>query len=174
MTGNSGEDKPQMAANGGHEHELYHHLRKDYFGRALLFHIEKYFPTDRETSKRILIEPVDGFLPRQIAKGIINAIKESQSKNAGHFTNVFNKNVARHTFSPTDGPDYIAFSSDGNMRSMVAFIIKKFEKYYRQMEEGAGRDWLLNHITSSDTFTSMQRELTQQEMDMLMEHIFNV
>ncbi|MDH5755072.1 MAG: hypothetical protein OEZ55_00200 [Nitrospinota bacterium] len=155
------------------EHELYQHLRKDYFGRALLFHIEKYFPTDRETSKRILVEPVDGFLPRQVAQGIINAIKESQSKNAGHFANVFNRNVARHTFS-SNGPDYIAFASDGNMRSMVAFIIKKFEKYYKELNGASSRQWLVNHIVSTPSFSSMQRELTEQEVDLLMENIFKI
>ena len=155
------------------EHELYQHLRKDYFGRALLFHIEKYFPTDRETSKRILMEPVDGFLPRQVAQGIINAIKESQAKNAGHFTNVFNRNVARHTFS-SNGPDYAAFASDGNMRSMVAFIIKKFEKYFKELDSTARREWLVKHIINTQSFSSMQRELTDQEVDLLMENIFNI
>ena len=155
------------------EHELYQHLRKDYFGRALLFHIEKFFPTDRETSRRILMEPVDGFLPRQVAQGIINAIKESQAKNAGHFTNVFNRNVARHTFS-SNGPDYAAFASDGNMRSMVAFIIKKFEKYYKAMDDSAGREWLVRHIAGAPSFSSMQRELTEQEVDLLMDNIFNI
>jgi hypothetical protein len=173
MADNTGAGKPDSTTPGGKDHELYYHLRKDYFGRALLFHVEKYFPADRETSKRILIEPVDGFLPRQVAKGIINAIKESQAKNAGHFTNVFNRNVARHTFSST-GPDYAAFASDGNMRSMVAFIMKKFEKYYKRMDEKEARDWLLRHISSADTFTSMQRGLTSQEMDLLLEHLFNV
>ncbi|MDH4184257.1 MAG: hypothetical protein OEV92_08550, partial [Nitrospinota bacterium] len=158
---------------GNQEHELYHHLRKDYFGRALLFHIEKFFPTDRETSKRILLEPVDGFLPRQIAQGIINAIKESQAKNADHFTNVFNRNVARHTFS-SNGPDYIAFSSDGNMRSMVAFIIKKFEKHIKLMSDEEARKWLSTHIASTETFSAMQRDITDQEMNLLLENIFNV
>ena len=155
------------------EHQLYQHLRKDYFGRALLFHIEKYFPSDRETSKRILQEPVDGFLPRQIAQGIINAIKESQAKNTDHFTNVFNRNVARHTFS-SNGPDYVAFASDGNMRSMIAFIIKKFEKYYRDLDDGHKREWLLHHIVSTTSFSAMQRDLTDREIDLLMEHLFNV
>ena len=156
------------------EHELFHHLRKDYFGRALLFHIEKYFPADRETSKRILLEPVDGFLPRQVAKGLINAIKETQSSNADHFTNVINRNIARHTFSPSNGPDYTAFASDGNMRSMVAFIIKKFEKHFKEMEPKEGRAWLFKHIADTDSFSSMQRDLSEKEMDLLLENLFRV
>ena len=49
--------------------------RKDYFGRALIQSIEKYFPMDEETAEHIKHRPVKGHLPRQTAEGLIQVMK---------------------------------------------------------------------------------------------------
>ncbi|MBI4827360.1 MAG: hypothetical protein HY804_00865 [Nitrospinae bacterium] len=150
------------------------YTRSDYFGRALLFHLEKYFPHGAPEEKRILTEPVHGKLPRQVAAGVAEAIREAVGGRRAGFTGVFARNVSKHTMKTAGHVDYPAFASDGNMRAVVAHVIRRFEARFKAMPHDEGRAWLQRHITSTSAFSAMRRPLAGEEMDLLVKNLFRI
>jgi len=146
--------------------------RSDYFGRALLYHLEKFFPKDSETSQRILFEHIEGKLPRQIAKGLIEAIKEAQNSNSERLESLFNEGLARRKHGDENAVDLVAFASDGEMRGLVVHAIKKFEDSYKKKNGEPARQWLLCFLTNGESFSEMQRELSAEEIDLLLKNVF--
>lgn len=150
------------------------YARTDHFGRALLFHLEKLFPRDPADEKRILREPLHGMLPRQVAAGVADAIREAVGGQRAGFTGVFARNVSKHTMKAAGHVDYHAFASDGNMRAVVAHVIRRFEARFNAMPHDEGRAWLSSRITSTEAFAAMRRPLTGGELDLLVKNLFSI
>lgn len=145
--------------------------RRDYTGRALLFHIEKLFPGDKDTSRRIVSEKIKGKLPRQTARGLINSIG---SCNSYKLDSVILPHVAKHLVAPNQEMDYDAFAMDGAIRVIVAHAIKKLENFFESMSGEDQKQWLLDNISESESFDEMERGLSEEELDLIIANIFKV
>lgn len=143
-------------------------VREDYLGRALLFEIEAHFPTNDEISERLLIEPVDGLVPRQVAEGLIMALKQAHGTELIHqyeVTCAKKKELYRNEM--TRLVDVNAFVADDDIKTIVKDITTRFRLLLHKKTEPDQRKWLLNLISRSHSFMQMKRDLTAQEVDII-------
>lgn len=145
--------------------------RRDFTGRALLHHIEKLFPDDADTSQRIVNEKIEGKLPRQTARGLINSIESCSSSKLDSTILPY---VAKHLVAPDQGMDYEAFAMDGAIRVIVAHAIKKLEIFFESMSDKDRKQWLLDNISETEPFDEMKRGLSEEELDLIIANIFKV
>lgn len=143
-------------------------VREDYLGRALLFDIEGHFPTDEETSERLLVEPVAGFLPRQVAEGLIMALKQAHGTELIHqYEIICAKKKEMFRSEMTRLVDVNAFVADDEIKTLVKDITTRFRLLLHKKTEPDQRKWLLNLISRSHSFMQMKRDLTVQEVDII-------
>ena len=148
--------------------------RKDFFGRALLFHIESLFPTQGlEASKTSKSDK--HALPRHIAPGLIRELKGvSGQKIIKGYERAFNLKAERYRSQIDSNVDIVAFFNDGTVRSMVCNILKKFETIFMAKGEEEGKIWLISAIENTPRFKELGRSLTEKEYHALRENIFAV
>lgn len=143
-------------------------VRQDYLGRALLFEIEQYFPRDEETGERLLFEPVDGFVPRQVAEGLVMALKQAHGTELVHqYEDVCAKKKEMYRNEVTRLVDVNAFVADLEVKTLVKDITTRFRLLLHKKAEPDQRKWLLNLISRSHSFREMKRDLTGQEIDII-------
>ncbi len=143
-------------------------VRHDYLGRALLFDIEGHFPKDEETSERLLVEPVDGFVPRQVAEGIIMALKQAHGTELIHqYEDLCDRKKEAYRNEVTRLIDVGALVADAEVRSLVKDITTRFRLLLHKKTELEQRKWLLNIISRSRSFMEMKRDLTAQEVNII-------
>ena len=148
--------------------------RKDFFGRALLFHIEGLFPpmgmkasNATKRNKR--------FLPRHIAPGLLQELKSvAGQKTIKSYERAFNLKAERYRSQTDSNVDLIAFFNDGTIRSMVCNIIRKFEAMFAAKGEEEGKIWLIAAIENTPRFKELGRSLTEEEYRALRENIFAI
>lgn len=143
-------------------------VRQDYLGRALLFEIEGFFPRDEETNDRLLVEPVAGFVPRQVAEGLIMALKQAHGTELIHqYEELCNKKKEMYRNEATRLVDVNAFLADVEIKTMVKDITTRFRLLLHKKTEPDQRKWLLNLISRSHSFMEMKRDLTVEEVDII-------
>lgn len=143
-------------------------VRQDYLGRALLFEIEGFFPKDEETNDRLLVEPVAGFVPRQVAEGLIMALKQAHGTELIHqYEELCNKKKEMYRNEATRLVDVGAFLADVEIKTMVKDITTRFRLLLHKKTEPDQRKWLLNLISRSHSFMEMKRDLTVEEVDII-------
>lgn len=145
--------------------------RKNYTGRALLHHMEKLFPNDADTADRIVKVKVEGKLPRQVAQGLINSI---ESCNPSKLDPVLRPHVERHLVTNNKEMDYDAFAIDGSVRVIVAHAIKKLANFFKDMSEKDQKQWLLGNISATKRFEEMERELSEEELNLIIANILKI
>lgn len=145
--------------------------RRNYTGRALLHHMEKLFPDDAETAERIVNIKVKGKLPRQVAQGLINSI---ESCSPSKLEPAIRPHVERHLVTHNREMDYDAFAIDGSVRVIVAHAIKKLGGFFENMSEEDQKQWLLGNIISTERFDEMKRDLSEEELNLIISNILNV
>lgn len=143
-------------------------VRQDYLGRALLFEIEAHFSRDEEINEKLLFEPVDGFLPRQVAEGLIMALKQAHGTELIHtYEDLCAKKKERYRNEVTRLIDVNAFVADPEIKTLVKDITTRFRLLLHKKSETDQRKWLLNLISRSRSFMEMKRDLTIQEIDII-------
>lgn len=143
-------------------------VRQDYLGRALLFEVEAHFSRDEETNEKLLFEPVDGFLPRQVAEGLIMALKQAHGTELIHtYEDLCAKKKERYRNEVTRLIDVNAFVADPEIKTLVKDITTRFRLLLHKKSEPDQRKWLLNLISRSRSFMEMKRDLTIQEIDII-------
>ncbi len=143
-------------------------VRHDYLGRALLFDIEVHFPKDEETSERLLVEPVDGFVPRQVAEGIIMALKQAHGTELIHqYEDLCDRKKEAYRNEVTRLVDVNALVADAEVKALVKDITTRFRLLLHKKTEPEQRKWLLNIISRSRSFMEMKRDLTVKEIDIV-------
>ena len=156
--------------------ELRKTLRKDFFGRAVLFHIEDLFPLEDVDEDGIHSKHADGALPREVAAGLVHAIKVSNdSKSLSEYEEYFVKKAERYRRKTRNNEvDVTSFANDGGVRSVARNMIKKFESAFNNKGEEEGKKWLKESIESHPHFEKMGRELTEEEYTTIRSNIFRV
>lgn len=157
------------------ERRKWEEVREDYLGRALLFEIEAHFPTDEEMGERLLIEPVDGFVPRQVAEGLIMALKQAHGTELIHqyeATCARKKELYRNEM--TRLVDVNAFVADDEIKTIIKDITTRFRLLLHKKTEPDRRKWLLNLISRSHSFMQMKRDLTIAEIDIIARAFLNM
>ena len=151
-------------------------LRKDFFGRAVLFHIEDLFPMEGIDEDGIHSKHADGALPREVAGGLVHAIKLSNdSKSLSEYEDYFVKKAERYRRKTRNNEvDVTSFANDGGVRSVARNMIKKFESAFNNKGEEEGRKWLIESIESHPHFEKIGRELTDEEYETIRSNIFRM
>ena len=143
-------------------------VRTDYLGRALLFDIEAHFSTDEETNERLLFEPVKDLLPRQVAEGLIMALKQAHGTELVHqYEDICAKKKERYRDEVTRLIDVKSLVADEEVKVMVKDITTRFRLLLHKKAEPEQRKWLNNLITRSHSFRDMKRDLTNEELDII-------
>lgn len=173
-TSDGGEPIPPQSQKKEQDGSAENCRRKDFFGRALLSHIAELFPAQGEETSSPE-KNGESSLPRQIAPGLIHEMKGVTSeKIIKSYERVFNLKAERYR-SPLDSRvDVVAFSNNGTVRSVVANVLKKFEKEFMAKGEDEGRIWLLSAIEDTPRFRELGRSLTEEEYSILRKNLFAV
>jgi hypothetical protein len=175
LTGSNGKDISKHYEDERREYRKKH--RKDFFGRAVLYHLEYLFPEPDDLAELIHSETIEGKVPREVAAGLIEAIKLSNEEKALiEYQDFFIKKADRYRRRATNEVDYTSFINDGGVRSVARSMVNKFEQRYRgQGEEEQGKQWLLGMIQNAPSFKKkMKRDLSEKEFSAIRNNIFNV
>ncbi len=149
--------------------------RNDYLGRALMSHIEKYFPKDENDRGRIVNESIQGFLPNTIAEGLINAIKSSNRVGEVHEREKrFLNKAAMYRRKSDMLIDVARLMNDKEIRAVVKNMMRVFENFFKHMGEKKGEEWIMQNISQSQAFVRMNRNLTEDEYSLIRDHIFEI
>lgn len=143
-------------------------VRTDYLGRALLFDIEAHFSTDDEVNEKLLFMPVKGFLPREVAEGLVMALKQAHGTELVHqYEELCAKKKERFRDDVTRLVDVKAFVADDDVKTIVKDITTRFRLLLHKKAESEQRKWLNNLISRSHSFREMKRDLTNEELDII-------
>lgn len=147
--------------------------RKDYFGRALLYRLENYFPNDEETTKLILAAYVEDTLPRQIAEGLIKAIKSAQGdEQIEKYESRCKEIKEKYRKEPGNLIDIDDFVADEEVKQMVEEATGKFRNIIMGKSEEEQKNMLFGMISRTESFNKMQRDLTENEFKHIMKVLF--
>ena len=146
--------------------------RKDFFGRAVLFKIEVLFPKTARDDEAITRERIEGELPRQVAAGLISAIRETIDTNLmRQYDSFFSGKANRYKRKRSGDVDIASFGNDGGVRAVSSNVMDKFDSILDSMGEEKGRVWLRYFIESSPRFGEMERKLSEEEYDAITESL---
>jgi hypothetical protein len=146
--------------------------RKDFFGRALLFHIEHLFEPV-EQNEQESDESAGVSLPRHITPGLLEEIKAASGKELiKGYERVFAIKSERYRSRKDSMVDLVAFANNGTVRAIASGIIRKFKSEFRKKGENEGKDWLISAIEQSPSFKGLKRNLTESEYRALREALF--
>lgn len=149
--------------------------RKDYFGRALIQSIEKFFPIDEETSENIKRQHIKGYLPRQTAAGLIQIMRSVLNfSTLNRYENKCLNKAAMYRRKSDRLIDVQKYVNDFEVKMIVKKVIIEFVEVYRSMGEEAASGWLLRNILHSSAFRGMGRELAEEELLLIKEHLFDL
>ncbi|MBI3793385.1 MAG: hypothetical protein HY280_01480 [Nitrospinae bacterium] len=142
--------------------------RVDYLGRVLLGEMEQFFPRNQEVADRLLAEPVQGFVPIQVAEGLIFALKKTHGADV---IDEYEKLCARKAESYRNKEDGLVdnqkFFADQEIKSLVQQIITRFRLFMHKKPEAEQKKWILNQITSAPAFQPMHRDVTDEELHVI-------
>lgn len=152
-----------------HKKEL-EEMRSDYMGRALLHMFDPYFPQDDTTGELLLTEPIPGMLPRQIAQGLLRAIKNSQGYDSIEEYELQCNSIAERYRSESDGLiDVDAYENDAEVKTITTELLNKFVANLAHKDRERQKSWLLGMIATAESFRHMHRDLTDAEMELLVD-----
>jgi hypothetical protein len=153
----------------------YDSLRKDYWGRALFFHMERFFPKERNAERRILSSPMPGMLPRQILQGLIDLIKNTRDAGLiAQYERLFTSKSTKYRRKADGVVDMVAFANDGEVRSVAVNLIRGFRRDFEAQPEAERKAWLTGHIQKTAAYGAMQRDLSDEEYRLIVENVFGV
>ncbi|MBI5178563.1 MAG: hypothetical protein HZA04_04830 [Nitrospinae bacterium] len=140
-------------------------LRNDYLGRALVYDIEKLFPPDHETARKLTTEPVKGMLPYQVADGLIAALKAAHGLDTIKEYSQTCKAKAEQYRSEADFLiDIEKFVNDPDVKRITTDVTTRFKLLMHKKPEADQRKWILNQIHTSFSFREMKRDLSEEEL----------
>ena len=139
-------------------------MRIDYMGRALIREVEKHFPRDPDIADRLLEEPVAGYVPIQVAEGLIAALKSAHGTELIEEYERLCVEKAEQYRNPDDMLiDTEIFLADQDVKRMATDVCTRFRLLMHKKPEEEQKKWLLSHIFSSHSFRGMKRFLTDDE-----------
>lgn len=140
--------------------------RKDFFGRAILFHIEHLFtpgPAHKEGKRRGAPS-----IPREVAPGLIVGIKRTATPDSSHhYEMLFRVKAERYRHNDNYEVDLDGFANNGMVRSVAWNIVKRFEESFSKMTEEERRVWLCDTVEGTEEFNKLGRQLTDEEYQIL-------
>lgn len=147
--------------------------RKNFLGRALLYHIEHFFPKSKDAAEKVIFEQVEGVLPRQVAQGLISAIQSAQGI---QLTEKYEKVCDEKAEDYRDGEggevDLDAFANDPEVKKISEDMIGKLKSALADLDEDKKKRWLVSIIQNSAKFREMKRRLTDTEYEQLAQGLF--
>lgn len=147
--------------------------RQDYFGRALLHKLEKDFPVDEDTTAIIVAELVDGVIPREVCEGLIKALKSALGEEElDTFEKKFAEATEKYRDKTTGLIDMDKFLEDAELMKLTSRTINKFRAAFEGKDESSRKEWLVNMISSTDSFKIMKRDLKDSEYEQIVRHLF--
>ncbi len=147
--------------------------RRNYLGRALLVHIEEFFPTTREAAEKVLSDQSDGLLPREIAQGVLAAVESAQGYDMLEEYEEKSRQIAEK-YRQGDGNliDLDAFVNDSEVRMMVRVMLGNLKKMLEKRGEKSKKDWLTGVIENSANFQKVDRYLAEEEYTQIVQSLF--
>ncbi len=147
--------------------------RQDYFGRALLYGLENDFPVDENTTAIIVAELVEGVIPREVCEGLIKALKSALGDEELETFEKKSNDLAEEYRDKTTGLiDTDKFIEDAKMIEIASKTINKFRVAFEGKDESSRKEWLVNIISTTDSFKKMKRDLRDSEYDQIVRHLF--
>jgi len=140
-------------------------LRSDYLGRALVYDIEKYFPPDHETGRKLLTEPVKGLLPWQVADGLVVALKGAHGLDTiKEYSDTCRTKAEQYRSEADFLIDFEKYMADPDVKRIVTDVTTRFKLLLHKKPEADQKKFLLNQIHTSIAFREMKRDLTDEEL----------
>jgi len=146
--------------------------RKDYLGRALIANLDPVFPDSEEAGVQIQYKPIKNHVPRQVAEGLIHAIKSSVDfSTINHYEAICLNKAATYRHTTGKRIDLERFFSDKEVSVIVRIVLSRFGQMYRALGNPEGDNWLLRKILHSSPFDPLKRDLTEAEYRLILHHI---
>lgn len=148
--------------------KFFENERKDYLGRALIYNLEKIFPTTVEEQIRVRERAEEGKAPREVAEGLIKAIKSTldfHQLNA-YETLCLNK-AAMYRDNKNHVIDVDRFVKDPEVRGTIGTIMSRLALVLEEMGEEQADKWLLRNVLHGNAFTALGRDLDDDEFDLI-------
>ncbi len=146
----------------------YEGMRKDYMGRALLHDLDQHLPRDKDMREKLTKTPISGFLPIQVAEGLIAALKSAHGLDTikGYSATCAAK-AEQYRDSATGLIDTDKFMEDPEVKKLVSDITTRFRLLMHKKSEADRKKWILNQVSTSHAFREMKRDLTDEELGII-------
>ncbi len=147
--------------------------RRNYLGRALLAHMEEFFPTSRDAAEKVLSDKADGLLPREITQGVLAAVESAQGYDMVEEYEKKARQIAEK-YRKGEGNliDLDAFVKDSEVKMMVRVMLGNLKKILEKRGEKFKKDWLTGIIENSPNFRNMERYLADDEYKQIVQSLF--
>jgi len=157
------------------DRKIHEGARKDYLGRALLFDLDQYLPKDEETRDQLALKPIQGFLPPQIAEGLVTALKSAHGMDTIKEYDAICKAKVEQYRSGADGLiDVENFVNDPEVKKLVMNITTRFRLLLHKKSEADQKKWISNQISTSYSFRGMKRDLTDEELGVITQSFLKI
>jgi hypothetical protein len=142
--------------------------RVDFLGRALLSEIEQYFPRNQKTAERLMVEPMAGHIPIQVAEGLIFALKKTHGVDViEEYEIVCSRKAELYRNKDDMLIDSQKFLADPEIKGITHEILTRFRLLMHKKTEAEQKKWLLNQISSSPAFQDMKRDVSDDELGII-------
>lgn len=145
----------------------------DYAGKAVIARVEKYFQRDKETEETILKQPVPGALPKEAGSGIIDAVKSFHGEETlEKYEKLLSQKAERYRRKSDKLIEVKAFLEDTDVKQVGERMVEQFKRLFEQKSVGERKIWLLHKIHTSQDYTPMKRDLTDEEYNLILTALF--
>ncbi len=148
--------------------KFFENERKDYLGRALIYDLEKIFPVTVEEQIRIRDRAEEGKAPREVAEGLIKAIKSTLDF---HQLNTYETLCLNKAAMYRDNKNHVInvdrFVRDPEVKGTIGTIMARLALVVEEMGEEQANKWLLRSVLHGNAFTALGRDLEDGGFDLI-------
>jgi hypothetical protein len=145
----------------------------DYAGKAVISRVEKYFQRDKETEEKILKQAIPGILPKEIASGIIDAVKSFHGEETlEKYEKLLTQKAERYRRKSDKLIEVKAFLEDADVKQTGERMVAQFKGLFEQKSVEERKIWLLHKIHTSSDYAPMKRDLADEEYKLILTALF--
>ncbi len=134
----------------------------------MIYDLEKIFPVTVEEQIRIRDRAEEGKAPREVAEGLIKAIKSTLDF---HQLNTYETLCLNKAAMYRDNKNHVInvdrFVRDPEVKGTIGTIMARLALVVEEMGEEQANKWLLRSVLHGNAFTALGRDLEDGEFDLI-------